>query len=810
MVGPLVERLESLSGYRHVYPPHDPNAGRNPVVYSHFRVDLGGRTASILSRVCDSGLDHTDRTNKYAHHVVLDESELPAGGPAWLLGRPGFMSTSWSGEPRILDVGRPAPRGDRAPGLCSHWGDVTGDAGWGGVVAESLLETPKRPIFLVYEPGVELLPLLAEALALLPPSRRWHVNFSTYFTKLPADLVCTVRGVLRDSPEARHARRVLDALIVDLSAAPAPPAGGPLVHQARTGEAPAVSTPQPPAPRDPSPGFTPAGRATPPPSHKPRPHSAPPEAPLYGVAPPPPPASSTRPEPAYSPRSTPSKRRLAGPLIIAATTLNLALLAGNVYLWTARPRPEPTPPPPSPPVAKRDAVAVIAPPEPAVAVDSPESTTVAKPPRKAAGKKTTRDAARTPNKPPARPDGDNPQKTDDHAKDPPSDAEGKEIPAKDVAEAPVTKDATAATPIVTGPKQGEKAKAAVESEVIDGDDKGQTGPNAAPDTAPDRTAEKSQKLEIKYVINPLPDPKSSGEVRIANLSPKPAGVAPKLELRGVVDSTDIDPGERWSLTPTWGRWPAGFRTKDPYGTGLKSRKVAQFSVRNSGLYIQWIGEAANESMQPACDSLRDCLLTVSWTDGSRECYLLRTMHTEKAFDVEADLRRHKFANESSKFRIGWKPYEKAPSTAVKLQDVRLQMAGAGPKPDKIPLKPVPNSPKFEHTFETPNPNVKATVSPANPDREDARAGVLVTFNPPPNVVNQKITALVNEMRTLSQISNGMTSQPDEIQKALQRSQELTGELDALKKVEVCYYFRLSFRLTIEVDGQTVEVARVGQ
>ena len=81
MSGPLRERLESLSGYQQVFPPHDPKVGLNPVVFSHHRLNLGGRSYSVLSRVCFAGLDYTSRSNKYAHHVVLDPAERPPAVP---------------------------------------------------------------------------------------------------------------------------------------------------------------------------------------------------------------------------------------------------------------------------------------------------------------------------------------------------------------------------------------------------------------------------------------------------------------------------------------------------------------------------------------------------------------------------------------------------------------------------------------------------------------------------------------------------------------------------------------------------------
>ena len=136
-------------------------------------------------RVGPSGLDYSGRTNKYAHHVVIDAAERPEGGPAWLLARPGFMQTAWDGEPRMLVEGRPVPRGDRPAGMATAWASLTGDAGWAGVLAEAFLADPRRPAFVVFRPGMDLLPLLVEAIALLPASRRWDVQFGTYLTQAP-------------------------------------------------------------------------------------------------------------------------------------------------------------------------------------------------------------------------------------------------------------------------------------------------------------------------------------------------------------------------------------------------------------------------------------------------------------------------------------------------------------------------------------------------------------------------------------------------------------------------------------------------
>jgi hypothetical protein len=232
----LMQKVEALSGYRALYPPHDPNADLNPVMFGHVRLSAGGKNYHVLSRICAAGLDYTQRSNKFAHHIVLENHELTTGGPAWLLGQPGFMEQTWDGQVRTLPEGRPVPRGDCEVRVCKAWEALTGDAGWAGVVAESLLTDPERPIYLVFEPGMELLPLLAEALALLPPARRWEATFNTYFAKASQGISCACRGVLTDTTEAKDAERLPNTLVINLAANLGQAHGGPLVERARTGQ----------------------------------------------------------------------------------------------------------------------------------------------------------------------------------------------------------------------------------------------------------------------------------------------------------------------------------------------------------------------------------------------------------------------------------------------------------------------------------------------------------------------------------------------------------------------------------------------
>ncbi len=232
----LASRLESLSGYQAVYPPGDPSAALNPIVHSHVRLTVAGKVLDVLSRIGPAGLDYSGRPNKYAHHIVLDDDDRPEGGPAWLLSQPGFLQAAWQGEPRVLPAGKTVPHGDRPASIAATWQALAGDAGWAGVLAESFLTDPRRPAFLIFRPGMEILPLFVEAIALLPAPRRWEVEFSTYFNTLPQGVTCAWRGVLDGSAEAKNARRLPNALIVDLCRPIGRASGDDLVQLARTGE----------------------------------------------------------------------------------------------------------------------------------------------------------------------------------------------------------------------------------------------------------------------------------------------------------------------------------------------------------------------------------------------------------------------------------------------------------------------------------------------------------------------------------------------------------------------------------------------
>jgi hypothetical protein len=230
-----VELLESLSGYRHLFPLGHPQAQLNPVNFGHYVMRISGRREHVLSRVSDFKLDYTGRSNKLAHHVVVDEIAAVPAGPAWLLRHPGWIRDNWNGEVGLSSGnGIPAPE-IRAPAPCMAWARVIGDAGWAGVVAESFLADPNRKVFLIYQPGTDVLALFDEAIALLPESKRWDVTFATFGAALPATVECLWNGVVAGSAEVDQSRKFINAMRIDLTAQNAKAQGGALVTVARTG-----------------------------------------------------------------------------------------------------------------------------------------------------------------------------------------------------------------------------------------------------------------------------------------------------------------------------------------------------------------------------------------------------------------------------------------------------------------------------------------------------------------------------------------------------------------------------------------------
>jgi len=236
---PVLEKLESLSGYRHAY---SPSSNRNPINHSLGIVRIQRERYYVLSRIGDAGIDYSGRSNMIAHHLALSTAEVRrlSTGPDSLLADPAFWVASWDRKPQMLPAGRmPSPHtaGDER---CGTWRTVFGDSGWAGLLARAV-QNDFEPISVIVPSGRSTLALLSEAMGLVAREARWKVCFSTYYTRANTGSDCHWRFVLDGTDEANvlRARRTSN-LIDSQQARNNLNDDDPFVLAARTGESSAI------------------------------------------------------------------------------------------------------------------------------------------------------------------------------------------------------------------------------------------------------------------------------------------------------------------------------------------------------------------------------------------------------------------------------------------------------------------------------------------------------------------------------------------------------------------------------------------
>jgi hypothetical protein len=200
--------MEQNSGYRPVFPPNSPNAEKNPVAFSYMQIRIAGQMKYLLSRVAYAGLDYSGRSNKIAHHILTEEHERSGipGGPVSILMNDKEMCSEWKEEPKELDQRKPTPV-ELIPGPATKWAEILGDAGWAGVIAE-WFKMGKEQVYVVFEPGQEILPLVQEISQLLDEDERWKFTFNTYFIASTPGIKCFLRFCVKGSEIAEKAERL--------------------------------------------------------------------------------------------------------------------------------------------------------------------------------------------------------------------------------------------------------------------------------------------------------------------------------------------------------------------------------------------------------------------------------------------------------------------------------------------------------------------------------------------------------------------------------------------------------------------------
>ena len=239
----LVRRLEQMSGYSHPFDMHDERALQNPTLYQSMPISIGGTRYVVLSRIADLRAEHSGRSNKLAHHLLLTEDEFTTAGPAAVLGRSGALLTKFDGDVReVAPKSSGVLTADSFSGPCQTWAKVAGDAGWAGAVADRLTKRGSDGFVKVIFPlGTDCLTLVDEVFSLLPSRKKWSTSFSTFATGNadPANL----EFILNDTREATLLRRDRRKFIVDLAANLGAPEASARVEAARSGDRSSLDQP---------------------------------------------------------------------------------------------------------------------------------------------------------------------------------------------------------------------------------------------------------------------------------------------------------------------------------------------------------------------------------------------------------------------------------------------------------------------------------------------------------------------------------------------------------------------------------------
>ncbi|MBE6358627.1 MAG: hypothetical protein E7057_05200 [Lentisphaerae bacterium] len=231
--------LESLSYYKNCYPHYSAEAVLNPVSFVHLTCNTANQHTHILSRIAFYGVDYTGRSNKLAHHIVLNDHETHpvSGGPSALFQVPGFFRESWGQEAGFFAAPPHIPAVHAENKVAETWAAYTGDAGWAGVLAHSFLQDRTKPFYIIFDPAKHrnILALVNEALLLLEPPLRWEVTFNTYFITSPPGMNCLWRFCTADNEIMQAAIRNPGTRVIDLSQQLPNAGSGGLIDKARNG-----------------------------------------------------------------------------------------------------------------------------------------------------------------------------------------------------------------------------------------------------------------------------------------------------------------------------------------------------------------------------------------------------------------------------------------------------------------------------------------------------------------------------------------------------------------------------------------------
>lgn len=175
----LESGLQDISGYDH---DNVRAVGVDAVEWAHRIVTVRGRPYTVLSRIAPNGIDASRRPNRIAHHLVVEPHERTLGGPAWMLGKFGAFET---GSPEVAEraMAPQLPLGDLAVQSTRAWEAAGFDAGWAGVIAQTIIDAPQSTLYVVMPEAIEALPLVIHVLDTVKMKRSAWTIRSLFFPR---------------------------------------------------------------------------------------------------------------------------------------------------------------------------------------------------------------------------------------------------------------------------------------------------------------------------------------------------------------------------------------------------------------------------------------------------------------------------------------------------------------------------------------------------------------------------------------------------------------------------------------------------
>lgn len=156
---------------------YDINCGE---IFSHRILSFSGEVWHILTRICDSGVDYTNRNNYIAHHLILSNDEIKnLANPAEILLQWNGWKSSWEGEPRYIEEINDLHKIKTSNSLPAvNWQNYFGNPSKAAILLNEniVISAPPKNARI-------LLNLFSESLLLnITPEDAWNTTFTTSFS----------------------------------------------------------------------------------------------------------------------------------------------------------------------------------------------------------------------------------------------------------------------------------------------------------------------------------------------------------------------------------------------------------------------------------------------------------------------------------------------------------------------------------------------------------------------------------------------------------------------------------------------------